>query len=54
MGYNEFAHNKRFPPEPPQQAMWFTHPEMGIVYSMPILLEPTERKVADAWAEVTG
>jgi hypothetical protein len=38
-GYDEFAKGMRFTPEPPQQSLWFTHPEHGVTMSMPILAD---------------
>lgn len=37
-GYDEFAHNLNFRPEPPQQAFWLTSPEHGKIMSGPILV----------------
>jgi hypothetical protein len=44
-GYNEFGFNNNFKPEPPQQAMWFTHPKLGITFRMPIFLHRDTQKV---------
>jgi predicted phosphodiesterase len=38
-GYDEYAMMRRFDPEPPCQALWFTHPKYGIGYTVDILLE---------------
>lgn len=38
IGYNEYAHANNFGFEPPQQALWVTHPEKGITFSMPVHL----------------
>lgn len=45
IGYNEYAHINNFGYEPPQQALWITHPERGITFSMPVHLgdEPETR-----------
>lgn len=50
-GYDEFAKNCRFAPEPPSQALWFTHPRYGITYQAPIYVEDTfkEYKSKDGW-----
>lgn len=37
-GYDEFAHNMNFRPEPPQQAFWLTDPEHGKIFSGPLLV----------------
>lgn len=36
IGYNEYASNGNFGYEPPQQALWITHPVQGITFSMPV------------------
>lgn len=47
-GYCEFAYANNFSYEPPQQALWLTHPEHGITISMPVHLgESRERASAD-------
>ena len=35
-GYDEYAYNNNFGFEPPQQALWLTHPKYGITYRMPV------------------
>lgn len=35
-GYNEYAFSNNFKFEPPQQALWLTHPDHGITISMPV------------------
>lgn len=43
-GYDEYAHAHNFGFEPPQQAMWLTHPDHGITFNMPVFLdEPTKK-----------
>jgi hypothetical protein len=37
-GYDEYAHAHNFQYEPPQQAMWLTHPDHGITFNMPVFL----------------
>lgn len=37
-GYDEFAHNLNFRPEPPQQAFWLTDPEKGKIFSGPLFV----------------
>lgn len=37
-GYDEFAHNLNFRPEPPQQAYWLTDPEHGKIFSAPLFV----------------
>ena len=49
-GYNEFASNTlRAPFEVPQQALFCVHPEHGITYQMPILVEPTKVNKNTKW-----
>lgn len=38
-GYDEYAYNKTFAVEPPQQALFVVHPEHGITYRMPVVCE---------------
>lgn len=35
-GYDEYAHQSNFSFELPQQALWITHPELGMIYRMPV------------------
>jgi transposase-like protein len=35
-GYDEYAYANNFGYEPPRQALWITHPEQGITFSMPV------------------
>lgn len=37
-GYDEFANNLNFRPEPPQQAFWLTDPEKGKIFSGPLFV----------------
>lgn len=41
-GYDEFAHNLNFRPEPPQQAFWLTDPEKGKIFSGPLFVGEDE------------
>lgn len=49
-GYDEYAYSNNFFFEPPSQALWMTHPEHGITFSMPVLAERGERKAPQEWA----
>ncbi|GBG14893.1 uncharacterized protein NMK_2494 [Novimethylophilus kurashikiensis] len=51
IGYNEYAHANNFGYEPPQQALWITHPERGITFSMPVHLgeEPVQKDNDEPW-----
>lgn len=47
-GYDEYAYANNFGFEPPQQALWLTHPQHGITFSMPVHVdEPRTAKVTD-------
>lgn len=39
VGYSEYAFVGNFPFEAPKQALWITHPEHGITFQMPVLVE---------------
>lgn len=36
-GYDEFSYQMNFPFEPPQQALFVVHPEVGVSFRMPVL-----------------
>ncbi len=38
-GYDEYAYTEAFSFEPPQQALWITHPRKGITFRMPVFCE---------------
>ncbi|WP_043767514.1 DUF4398 domain-containing protein [Algiphilus aromaticivorans] len=48
-GYDEYAFANNFPYEPPQQALWLTHPEHGITISMPVQLGEVSKPGAKDW-----
>lgn len=48
-GYDEYAYQNNFPFEPPRQALWITHPEHGITFSAPILVDRTPTKRSGTW-----
>jgi hypothetical protein len=50
-GYDEYAASNNFGFEPPQQALWLTHSERGITFSMPVHLEDRRRAVNTRWLE---
>ncbi|MFW6039285.1 MAG: hypothetical protein ACOC9P_02280 [bacterium] len=54
IGYNEYAFTNNLPYEPPQQAMWITHPENGITYTLPVRADaPAKRSGGDSkWVSV--
>lgn len=48
-GYDEFAMNNNFEPEPPQQAFWLTDPRHGKILSAPLLVADGEKfEIAEA------
>ncbi|MDE1943548.1 MAG: hypothetical protein KGI47_10470 [Betaproteobacteria bacterium] len=49
VGYNEYAYINNFPYEPPQQALWLTHPERGITFSMPVQVEGRVEHKSSSW-----
>ncbi len=49
-GYDEYAFHGNFPYEPPKQALWITHPQMGITFSMPVLPEDPAPVEQAEWA----
>lgn len=55
-GYDEYAYNSNFGFEPPQQALWVTHPRNGITFRMPVLVDKdrVERKATAAWVSVAA
>ena len=38
-GFDEFAYGLGFPPEPPMQASWLTHPDYGVTIQVPIFCD---------------
>jgi hypothetical protein len=49
-GYDEYANHGNFGVEPPRQALWLTHPEHGITFPMPVMVEPKRRSlVGTSW-----
>jgi hypothetical protein len=48
-GYDEYAYSNNFGFEPPRQAMWITHPEHGITFSIPIYVDSKKKKIDKEW-----
>ena len=48
-GYDEYAYANNFGFEPPRQALWLTHPEHGITFSMPVYVDRKERTFSKDW-----
>jgi len=56
IGYNEYAYAGNFGYEPPQQALWLSHPKHGITFSMPVNVDDDytkkhTRKGKQPWVE---
>ena len=48
-GYDEYAYSNNFGFEPPRQALWLTHPEHGLTFSMPVYVERKKKKLNTEW-----
>jgi hypothetical protein len=53
-GYDEYAYNNNFGFEPPQQAVWLTHPKYRITYRMPVYVDRRREPPKTAWASVAA
>lgn len=51
-GYDEYAWTQNFSFEPPQQALWVTHPRNGITFRMPVYCEPSAKAVKSTWISI--
>ena len=51
-GYDEYAYNNNFGFEPPQQALWLTHPKYKITYRMPVYVDKHREPTKTAWVGV--
>jgi hypothetical protein len=49
VGYNEYAYAGNFGFEAPKQALWITHPDRGITFSMPVHADPKQDKIEQEW-----
>lgn len=52
VGYNEYAAKNHFDYEPPQQALWITHPVRGLTFQEAVFAEDAAQVKASAWVEV--
>jgi hypothetical protein len=50
-GYDEYAAANNFSFEQPQQALWLTHSERGITFSMPVHVEERKKPVEQQWVK---
>lgn len=53
-GYDEYAYSGNFGYEPPQQALWLTHPKYGITYRMPVYVDRRREPPKTAWVSVAA
>lgn len=51
-GYDEYAYNGNFSFELPAQALWLTHPELGMTISMPVYVDKVTGVKATEWVSV--
>lgn len=51
-GYDEYAYQGNFPYEPPQQALWLTHPRYRITYRMPVQVDAVPEAQKTNWVSV--
>ena len=49
VGYSEYPNRLNLPFEVPQQALWITHPERGITFQMPVLVEESKKMDTRPW-----
>ena len=51
-GYDEFANSLSLPYEPPRQALWIVHPEHGMTFSMPVIVDRVKtRRSSASWVQ---
>jgi hypothetical protein len=53
-GYDEYAYANNFPFEPPQQALWLTHPKYRITYRMPVYVDRLRNEPKSAWVSLAA
>lgn len=53
-GYDEYAYSNNFSFEVPQQALWVTHQQRGITFSMPVQVEDKKRDPGTDWVNWKG
>ena len=53
-GYDEFAYSNNFGFERPQQALWLTHPDHGITFSMPVHCDRAAAAPKTSWVSVAA
>lgn len=50
-GYDEYAYSNNFGFERPRQALWLTHPQHGITFSMPVYVDETTTEIEQEWVK---
>ena len=53
-GYDEYAYANNFGYEPPQQALWITHPKYGKTLSAPVHVDRLREPPKTAWVSVAA
>jgi len=56
-GYDEYAYSNNFGYEPARQALWITHPEQGITFSMPVNVDRHKnsgKAIERPWVAIKG
>lgn len=48
-GYDEYADSMNLDYEPPQQAVWVTHPHHGVTFRMPVFVDRKAKKAKLPW-----
>ena len=53
-GYDEYAASGNFQYEAPKQGLWITHPDLGITFTMPVLVERPTQSVEynESWVAI--
>jgi len=51
-GYDEYAYALNLPFEQPMQALWVTHPDRGITFSIPVHVEPKKKQTKSEWVSI--
>jgi hypothetical protein len=52
-GYNEYANLRAFPFERPRQALWITHPVLGMTFRIPVYVERYGKAQAAEWVSIS-
>lgn len=52
VGYNEFAQKLHFGYEPPQQALWLTHPQRGLTFQEAVFADEPKAQEERGWVSV--